>query len=174
MSLQAELIFSCLSIKHMLFISGKSRSSQGFIVLHSITNGYLIPSGTTLLSSISCATRLLNIVVVFNGWIAKFAVQINSHTHMPSQADKIIADNDFVSIWLEESGNPAIEELTQLNFELARKTTTDLAEKGITEHDLALILDINPEEIKRWLIGKHPFSIKTLKQISTALADYKV
>lgn len=93
---------------------------------------------------------------------------------MPSQAEKIIADNDFVSIWLEESGNPAIEELTQLNFELARKTITDLAEKGITEHDLALILDINPEEIKRWLIGKHPFSIKTLKQISTALDDYKV
>jgi hypothetical protein len=92
---------------------------------------------------------------------------------MPNQTEKILADNDFVSIWLEESGNPAIAELTQLNLEVATKTTKILAERGLAGNDLALILDINPEEVKRWLVGKHPFSLKTLKEISTSLANYK-
>lgn len=30
-------------------------------------------------------------------------------------------ENDFVSIWLEESGNPAIEEITKANQEVANK-----------------------------------------------------
>jgi transcriptional regulator with XRE-family HTH domain len=78
-------------------------------------------------------------------------------------------ENDFVSIWLEESGNPAIAELTQLNLDLAAKATRTLADQGLTENDLAVAVDINPDEIKRWLAGRHPFSIKTLKEISAAL-----
>jgi ribosome-binding protein aMBF1 (putative translation factor) len=81
-------------------------------------------------------------------------------------------ENDFVSIWLEETGNPAIEKLTQLNQELAGKTAKILEEKGLSENDLAASLDINPDEIKRWLIGKHPFSAKVLQEISTAVAAY--
>lgn len=64
-------------------------------------------------------------------------------------------ENDFVSIWLEESGNPAIEELTQLNLEAASKTAKILADKNLSENDLSVYLDINPDEIKRWLIGKY-------------------
>jgi len=78
-------------------------------------------------------------------------------------------ENDFVSIWLEETGNPAIEQLAQLNQELAAKTAEILTEKSKSENDLAILLDINPDEIKRWLIGKHVFSNKVLKEISTAI-----
>lgn len=78
-------------------------------------------------------------------------------------------ENDFVSIWLEESGNPAIAELTQLNLDLADKAAKMLTDQGMTENDLAVAVDINPDEIKRWLAGRHPFSIKTLKEISVAL-----
>jgi ribosome-binding protein aMBF1 (putative translation factor) len=74
--------------------------------------------------------------------------------------------NDFVSIWLEESGNPAIEELTQLNLDIANKTAKKLADKGLSANDLAVSLDINPDEIQRWLMGKHSFSIKIIKEIS--------
>ncbi|WP_316749314.1 helix-turn-helix transcriptional regulator [Pedobacter gandavensis] len=81
-------------------------------------------------------------------------------------------ENDFVSIWLEESGNPAIAELTQLNLALANKTIETLANQGLSENDLAISLDINPDEIKRWLTGRHAFSIKTIKEISDILADY--
>lgn len=81
-------------------------------------------------------------------------------------------ENDFVSIWLEENGNPAIEELTQLNLEVAGKTAKILADKGLSENDLAISVDINPDEIKRWLMGRHAFSIKTIKEISDTLTDY--
>jgi ribosome-binding protein aMBF1 (putative translation factor) len=81
-------------------------------------------------------------------------------------------ENDFVSIWLEENGNPAIEELTQLNLDVASKTVKTLADKGLSENDLAISMDINPDEIKRWLTGRHSFSIKTIKEISGTLADY--
>ncbi|MBB6238041.1 hypothetical protein HDC90_002669 [Pedobacter sp. AK013] len=80
-------------------------------------------------------------------------------------------ENDFVSIWLEETGNPAIEKLEQLNLEVADKTIKALAEKDSTENDLASILDINPDEIKRWLIGRHVFSIKTINEINCALGE---
>ena len=76
-------------------------------------------------------------------------------------------ENDFVSIWLRETGNPAIEKLTQMNHQLAAQTAEILSEKGLSEDDLAAMLDINPDEIKRWLIGNHPFSAKVLKEISS-------
>ncbi|MBC8988148.1 hypothetical protein H9X96_20535 [Pedobacter sp. N36a] len=81
-------------------------------------------------------------------------------------------ENDFVAIWLEESGNPAIEELTQLNQDLASKTSKMLANNVLSENDLAIALDINPDEIKRWLMGRHPFSLKMIKEISGTLAVY--
>ncbi|WP_316820560.1 hypothetical protein [Pedobacter gandavensis] len=77
-------------------------------------------------------------------------------------------ENDFVSIWLEESGNPAIEELAKLNIDIASQTAKTLEDKGLSEHTLALAVDINPDEIKRWLIGRHTFSLKILKEITTA------
>lgn len=83
-------------------------------------------------------------------------------------------ENDFVSIWLEETGNPAIEKLGQLNLEVAEKATTLLAEKAATEDDLASILDINPDEIKRWLTGRHVFSIKTVNEINFALTKISI
>ena len=79
-------------------------------------------------------------------------------------------ENDFVSIWLQETGNPAIEKLTEMNLELAAKTAKIMNEKGLSAEHLANILDINPDEIKRWLIGKHLFSTKVLKEISAAIA----
>lgn len=83
-------------------------------------------------------------------------------------------ENDFVSIWLEETGNPAIEQLTQLNLDVAHKTISILDANGSTENDLASILDINPDEIKRWLNGRHVFSIKTISEINTALTEIAI
>ncbi|WP_316803692.1 hypothetical protein [Pedobacter nototheniae] len=83
-------------------------------------------------------------------------------------------ENDFVSIWLEESGNPAIEELTKVNREVADKMTRYLLEKGLRSTDLSVALDINHGEITRWLHGSHSFSVKKLKEMSDSLADYNI
>lgn len=79
-------------------------------------------------------------------------------------------ENDFVSIWLEESGNPAIEELALANAEISDKTAKVLADKGLTSKDLSVLVDINPMEIERWLNGRHTFSINVLKEISGKLS----
>ncbi|WP_025143581.1 helix-turn-helix transcriptional regulator [Pedobacter jeongneungensis] len=80
-------------------------------------------------------------------------------------------ENDFVSIWLEENGNPAIEELTRANFEVAGITAKALTDKGLTKNDLSVLVDINPVEIERWLAGRHTFSMNVLKEISAKLRD---
>ncbi|SEB14208.1 hypothetical protein [Pedobacter hartonius] len=74
-------------------------------------------------------------------------------------------ENDFASIWLVESGNPAIEKLTQLNLDVASKTSKTLADRGLSSNELAVSLDINPDEIKSWLMGRHTFSAKIIKEI---------
>lgn len=78
-------------------------------------------------------------------------------------------ENDFVSVWLKETGNPAIEELTNLNLKVSTKTAKVLAENAVSENQLAVSLDINPDEIKRWLSGRHSFSVKTINEISKLL-----
>lgn len=80
--------------------------------------------------------------------------------------------NDFVSIWLAESGNPAIEELTQLNIDVASKTSKTLTDKNLSANELAVSLDINPDEINRWLKGRHSFSVKIINEILDTMADY--
>ncbi len=80
--------------------------------------------------------------------------------------------NDFASIWLEESGNPAIAELAQLNLDVAGKTAKTLADKNLSANDLAVSLDINPDEVNRWLTGRHTFSIKIIQEISDILTGY--
>lgn len=79
-------------------------------------------------------------------------------------------ENDFVSIWLEESGNPAIEEITRANQEAANKMSNFLLERNLNSADLSAILDINHNEIVSWLAGMHAFSIKKLKEMSHILA----
>lgn len=73
--------------------------------------------------------------------------------------------NDFAAIWLAESGNPAIEELTKLNLDVANKTSKTLKDKDFSANELAVALDINPDEINRWLMGRHSFSVKILNMI---------
>lgn len=80
--------------------------------------------------------------------------------------------NDFAAIWLTESGNPAIEELTALNLEVASKTEKTLTDNNHSANDLAVSLDINPDEIKRWLMGRHSFSIKIINEILDRMAAY--
>ncbi|MFD2287924.1 hypothetical protein GJU39_06350 [Pedobacter petrophilus] len=80
-------------------------------------------------------------------------------------------ENDFVSIWLEETGNPAIAELTQRNLNLAGEAAAVLAERKIDLNALAIPLDINPEELNRWMQGRHSFSQKVLTEIAALIKN---
>jgi len=83
--------------------------------------------------------------------------------------DYRMEENDFVAIWLEETGNPAIERLSQLNLAVAAKTAAAIANNELSEQDLAIALDVNPDEIKRWLSGRHTFSMTIITEIAAKL-----
>jgi len=78
--------------------------------------------------------------------------------------------NDFAAIWLAESGNPAIEELAQLNLDVAEKAQKAIADENLSVNELAVSLDINPDEINRWLTGRHTFSVKIINEILDTVA----
>jgi hypothetical protein len=83
-------------------------------------------------------------------------------------------ENDFAAIWLAERGNPAVEELAQLNLNVANKTVETLNANNLPADELAVALDINPDEINRWLAGKHTFSMKIINEIQDIMAKYRV
>lgn len=88
--------------------------------------------------------------------------------------EMMIEDNDFYTIWLEENGNPAIEQLTALNLDLAAKVKEAFNENTLSEMQLAQTIDVNPDEIGRWLNGRHTFSLKMVQAISGILATTAV
>jgi len=78
-------------------------------------------------------------------------------------------NEDLVANWIKENGNPAIEKLTQINQETAKKVASLLKEKGLDANRLALLVDIQIAEITQWLSGKHNFSQQKLDQILTTI-----
>lgn len=81
-------------------------------------------------------------------------------------------ENDFAAIWLAERGNPAVEELAQINVDVASEIMKSLAAKNLPADQLAVALDINPDEINRWLTGRHTFSMKIINEIKDIVAKY--
>ena len=79
--------------------------------------------------------------------------------------------NDFAAIWLAETGNPAIEELAQLNLDVAEKAKKAITDENLSVEELAVSLDINPDEINRWLKGRHTFSVKIINEILDIMAS---
>lgn len=80
-------------------------------------------------------------------------------------------NEDMVSNWIKENGNPAIEKLTQSNLETADKVASLLIQKGIDETGLAQLVDTQVAEVNKWLNGKHNFSEKKLAQITAAIQE---
>jgi len=79
--------------------------------------------------------------------------------------------NDFAAIWLAETGNPAIEELAQLNLDVAEKAKKAITDENLSVEELAVSLDINPDDINRWLTGRHTFSVKIINEILDIMAS---
>jgi hypothetical protein len=81
-------------------------------------------------------------------------------------------ENDFAAIWLTERGNPAVEELAAINLAVATTTSAELTTSNFGVDHLAVALDINPDEISRWLMGKHTFSMKIIREIQEIMGKF--
>ncbi|RZJ77530.1 MAG: hypothetical protein EOO47_16510 [Flavobacterium sp.] len=76
---------------------------------------------------------------------------------------------DMVFNWIQEEGNPAIEKLTEINLQTARKVAAVINDNGINPDTLAQLVDTQISEVSKWLDGKHNFSQKFLNQITDVL-----
>lgn len=76
---------------------------------------------------------------------------------------------DMVSNWIQENGNPAIERLTSINQNTARKVSEILIEKGIDAETFAQLVDTQVAEVSKWLAGHHNFSEKMLSEITAKI-----
>ncbi len=80
-------------------------------------------------------------------------------------------ENNIISNWLNENGDPSIQKATEINLAIAHKINTLLKSKGLKAVDLANKLQKSQSEVSKWLTGTHTFTTKTLAKISLVLED---
>ena len=59
----------------------------------------------------------------------------------------------------------------ELSFEIAERLDAILREKGISQHNLAVMLGKRDSEISKWLTGRHNFTTNTIARIETAIGS---
>lgn len=80
-------------------------------------------------------------------------------------------ENNIISNWLKENGDPSIQKATEINLAIATKINSILQAKGLKAVDLANKLNKSQSEVSKWLTGMHTFTTKTLAKISLALEE---
>lgn len=80
-------------------------------------------------------------------------------------------ENNIISNWLKENGDPSIQKATEINLAIATKINNILQVKGLKAVDLANKLNKSQSEVSKWLTGMHTFTTKTLAKISLALEE---
>lgn len=56
-----------------------------------------------------------------------------------------------------------------LSFAIAARLDAVLKERGMTRHDLAVLLGKRDPEVSRWLTGRHNFTTRTIAAIEQAV-----
>jgi len=78
---------------------------------------------------------------------------------------------NIITNWLEENGDPAINKLVEKNLAIANKIHELLEKRGLKAVDLARLMDKKPSEISKWLTGTHTFTTKTISKIEVILGE---
>lgn len=58
-----------------------------------------------------------------------------------------------------------------MNFDISERIHAILAQKGMTQKQLAGILHKRESEVSKWLTGRHNFTVATIAKISKALGE---
>ncbi|MBO4443442.1 MAG: helix-turn-helix transcriptional regulator [Bacteroidaceae bacterium] len=59
----------------------------------------------------------------------------------------------------------------ELSFSIAERLDAILKEKGISQHELAMMLGKRDSEVSKWLTGRHNFTTNTIAKIETAIGE---
>lgn len=78
-------------------------------------------------------------------------------------------ENNMISKWLEEHGDPEIEKFIDKNLQVTEKVRLALEAKGWKAADLAAAMGKSPSEVSKWLTGMHNLTLKSIVKMETAL-----
>ena len=78
-------------------------------------------------------------------------------------------ENNMISKWLEEHGDPGIEKFIDKNLQVTEKVRLALEAKGWKAADLAAAMGKSPSEVSKWLTGMHNLTLKSIVKMETAL-----
>lgn len=84
---------------------------------------------------------------------------------------EITAENNLISNWLKDNGDPAITKLVEKNLAIANKIADLLKQKDMRPADLAMAMGKRRSEINKWLSGTHTFTTKTITKIECTLSE---
>lgn len=87
------------------------------------------------------------------------------------QNTKITTENNLISNWLKDNGDPAITKLVEKNLAIANKIADLLQQKNMRPADLATAMGKQRSEISKWLSGTHTFTTKTITKIECILSE---
>jgi len=62
-----------------------------------------------------------------------------------------------------------VREYVSFSFDIVNRIQDILTNKGMTQHDLAVLLNKTDAEISKWMRGTHNFTISTVKSIENVL-----
>ena len=71
--------------------------------------------------------------------------------------------------WLEEHGDPEIEQFIEKNLAIVQKVHKALEAKGWSKAEFAEAMGKNPSEISKWLSGMHNLTLKSMVKMERVL-----
>lgn len=79
-------------------------------------------------------------------------------------------EGNMITAWLDQYGNPEIEQFIEKNLAIVEKVNAVLREKGWSQAYFAKeILRKNPSEVSKWLTGMHNLTLKSIVKMEVAL-----
>lgn len=80
-------------------------------------------------------------------------------------------ENNIISTWLSENGDPEIEKFVEKNLEIVDRVYFHLKEKDLSLNDLAKLMKIEYSELHSWLTGLHELTLKNVIKLEIALGE---
>lgn len=78
-------------------------------------------------------------------------------------------ENNIISDWLDQNGDPEIEKYIENNLAITEKIRIALEQRGWKALDLAKAMNKSPSEVSKWLSGTHNLTLKSMTKLEIAL-----
>lgn len=78
-------------------------------------------------------------------------------------------EKNIITDWLDEHGDPEIEQFIEKNLAITEKVYKALEAKGWSKSYFAEAMGKNPSEVSKWLSGMHNLTMKSIIKMERVL-----